>query len=392
MDREDTKRDEENYLKQCALEKTMSSHHTQVAEVSNGIRKFFNKAFSHVCIEGPQIDASEIQKSPLMVVSTHRSHVDYFFVGNNLFQMGFKNLRFAAGDNLTKLPYIGPRFRAFGAFTVSRDSAFERNYVRKLCTEVVTMLENRDAVLVFPEGGRSYSGSMLDIKGGILNAALLSQALNADRDVYLFPIAVSYDCPPDLPLFPLLLKGKKYRKKSNNFLKRILGSIYYFGADIMAFIPFFLTKRLPLSYGSIYMDYETPVSVRSMVDLEANRVEKARDEFAAHRVSLDKVSEQLHSKFLSLYRILPIHVICAILKEQGDKPVDAGDLKENVKKIKDTVCKAGRNCKTLDALTDALIVKEGLNRLRKLKAVKISGGKITVRKPHIIDYFSAAVK
>jgi len=369
----------------------MKEHHTQVAEVSDGIKKFFNKAFSIVHVDGPQIDAAEIQKSPLMVVSTHRSHVDYFFVGNNLFQMGFKNLRFAAGDNLTKLPWIGPRFRAFGAFTVSRDSAFERNYVRKLCTEVVNMLENRDAVLVFPEGGRSYSGAMLDIKGGVLNAALLSQAANLERDVYLLPVAVSYDRPPDLPFFPLLLKGKKYRKKSNNFLIRILGDLYYFGADIMAFIPFFLTKRLPCSYGSIYMDYGTPISIRSVVDLEANRVEKARDEFAAHRVSLDKVSEEIYNRFLSLYRILPVHVICAALKEQGGESVDTNSLKENAKKIKDTVCKAGRNCKTLNALTDALIVKDGLNTLRKLKAVQVRGGEITVRKHHVIDYFSSAI-
>jgi len=369
----------------------MSEHHTQVAEVSSGIKKFFNKAFSIVHIEGPQVDAKEIQKSPLMVVSTHRSHVDYFFVGNSLFQMGFKNLRFAAGDNLTKLPWIGPRFRAFGAFTVSRDSAFERNYVRKLCTEVVNMLENRDAVLVFPEGGRSYSGSMLDIKGGILNAALLSQAANLERDVYLLPVAVSYDRPPDLPFFPMLLKGKKYRKKSNNFFVRILGDIYYFGADIMAFIPFFLTKHLPRSYGSIYMDYGTPISVRSMVDLEANRVSKARDEFAAHKVSLDRVSEQIYKRFLSLYRILPIHIICAALKEHEGGSVNTTTLKDSAKKIKDTVCRVKHNCKTLDASTDTLIVKDGLNALRKLKAIRIKGGEITIRKSHIIDYFSSTI-
>jgi glycerol-3-phosphate O-acyltransferase len=305
--------------------------------------------------------------------------------------MGFKNLRFAAGDNLTKLPYIGPRFKAFGAFTVSWDSAFERNYVGKLCAEVVNVLENRDAVLVFPEGGRSYTGSMLDIKGGVLNAALLSQAANPQGDVYLFPVAVSYDYPPDLPYFPLLLKGKKYRKKSNNFFTRLLGSVYYFGADILAFVPFLLTKHLPRSYGSIYMDYEAPVSVKSLVDLEANRVSKARDEFSAHRVSLDKVSGQIYKKFLSLYRILPVHAVCAAIKTQNNNPVSVSALEESAGKIKDTASKAERNCKTLNALTNAQIVTDGLEKLRKLKAVKIAGGAVTVRKPHIIDYFSSAI-
>jgi len=369
----------------------MENHHTQVAEVSTGIKNFFNKVFSRVHIEGPELNAQEIQKSPVMIISTHRSHVDYFFVGNNLFQMGFKNLRFAAGDNLTKLPWIGPRFRAFGAFTVSRDKGFERNYVRKLCTDVIKMLEERDAVLVFPEGGRSYSGSMLEIKGGVLNAALLSQAADLTRDVYLLPVAVSYDCPPDVPFFPLLLKGKNYRKKSNNIFKRMLGNIYYFGADIIAFVKFFLAKRLWYSYGSIYMDYQAPISVKSMVDLEANRIEGARDEFSAHRASLDKVSEQIHSTFISLYRVLPIHIISAALKTSGGKAVWIAELENSGRKFKAGAQKAGQNCKTLHNLTDAQIAKEGLNQLRKLKAVRVRRGKVTVLKEHIVNYFSAAV-
>ncbi|MDR0307988.1 MAG: 1-acyl-sn-glycerol-3-phosphate acyltransferase [Chitinispirillales bacterium] len=369
----------------------MENHHNQVAEVSLGIKKFFDNVFSNVHIEGPELDAAEIQKSPVMVVSTHRSHVDYFFVGNNLFQMGFKNLRFAAGDNLTKLPWIGPRFRAFGAFTVSRDKGFERNYVRKLCADVVKMLENQNVVLVFPEGGRSYSGSMLEIKGGVLNAALLSQASDLNRDVYLLPVAVSYDCPPDVPFFPLLLKGKKYRKKSNRFFTRMLGDIYYFGADIIAFARFFLAKRLWYSYGSIYMDYDSPIPVKSIVDLETNRVQKARDEFSAHRASLDKVSEVIYNKFISLYRILPVHIVCAALKTSGEMAVWVAELENRAQKLKAAVRKAKQNTRTLDSLTEEQIVKEGLKQLRKLKAVHIKRGKVTAVKPHVIDYFAAAI-
>ncbi|MFP4013329.1 MAG: 1-acyl-sn-glycerol-3-phosphate acyltransferase [Chitinispirillaceae bacterium] len=368
----------------------MKNYHNEVANVSHGVKNFFDKTFSNVHIEGPPLKAEEIQKHPLMVVSTHRSHVDYFFLGNALYWMGFKNLRFAAGDNLTKLPWIGPRFRAFGAFTVSRDSGFERNYVRNLCNQVMKMLENRDAVLVFPEGGRSYTGETLDIKGGILNAALMTQASTPDNDVYLFPVAVSYECPPDVPFFPMLLKGKKLRKKNNSIFKRMLGNVYYFGADILAFVPLLLARRTGRKYGEIYMDYLAPVSVRSLVDLKKNRIRNARDEFSAHRASLEQISKKIHRTFVSLFRILPIHVISAALKEKGSGcPVS--ELDSIVADLKKTAVRQGRNVKSLENLTASQLVEKGLEQLRRIKAVNVKNGVARVCKDHIIEYFSSAL-
>jgi len=199
-------------------------YHRRIASVKAAVNDFFDRNFTETRIDGPRLDAEELQKSPVMFVSTHRSHVDYFLAGISFFKMGFRNLRFAAGDNLTKLPYIGPRFLAFGAFAVARDGGFERNYVRNLCAQVVKMLEDGDAVLVFPEGGRSYTGAMLDIKGGILNAALMTQAANPNKDVYLLPAAISYECPPDVPFFPTLLKGRRCARSQATFSSGFWGA------------------------------------------------------------------------------------------------------------------------------------------------------------------------
>jgi len=362
-------------------------YHRQIASVETAVNNFFERNFTETHIDGPELDPEEIQKSPVMFVSTHRSHVDYFLAGISFFKMGFRNIRFAAGDNLTKLPYIGPRFLAFGAFAVSRDGGFERNYVRNLCAQVVKMLEDGDAVLVFPEGGRSYTGAMLDIKGGVLNAALITQAANPGRDVYLLPAALSYEYPPDVPFFQTLLKGKKLRKKPNNIFKRLLGDVYYFGADIMAFAPLML-KFTSRKRGAAYMDYGAPVSVRSLVDLEANRVKNARDEFSAHRVSLDIVGEQIRKMLVSIYRVLPIHVISSVLKAHGGS-IAAADIDSAAEKVKAQAVESGRNCKTIGDMTAPEIVKAGLNQLRGLKAVLVRNGKITVLKDNITNYFAA---
>jgi len=136
----------------------VKSYHDEVAKVSDAIIAFFKKTFSEVHFEGPPFDPAEVQRSPVMFVGTHRSHADYFFIGSNFLKLGFRNIRFAAGDNLTKLPWIGPRFLTFGAFAVSRDSGFDRNYVRKLCAQVIKMMEEGDSILSSRRGGAATAG------------------------------------------------------------------------------------------------------------------------------------------------------------------------------------------------------------------------------------------
>ncbi len=368
----------------------MKSYHQEVFNVTDKLISFFGNVFSKVHIEGPSLDPEKIQKQPLMAISTHRSHVDYFLFGHELFKMGFKNLRFAAGDNLTKLPYIGPRFQSFGAFTVARDTGFERNYVRNLCSSVVNMMEDRDLIIVFPEGGRSYSGATLEIKSGILGAAIILQAKHPDEDVYYLPAAVSYEYLPDLPYFKILLKGKKLRKKSNFFLKRLIGNIFYFGGDILAFVPFVLARRLNRNYGNVYIDYMEPVSIRSIIDIEANRHEGTRDEFSAHRTSMQQFSQIIYSQLKSLYRLLPMHIVAAVLQRKNPLPI--AELHDSVSKLIDYLQTKPYNLKQINKLDKPQVVEQGINQLLRFRSIKYSYGLISIKKPEIISYINASIE
>ncbi len=365
----------------------MSSFHQAICAVSDQLDSFFEKYYSSINLCGPQLDVSEYQKYPLMFACTHRSHIDYILVGYELHKKGFKEMRFAAGDNLTRLPYVGSRFTSFGAFAVSRDNGFERNYVRKLCDSVISMLDRGEPIIVFPEGGRSYSGAMLELKNGILGAAVLAQAKDLSRDVHIVPIAVSYEFIPDLPYFDLLLKGKQLKKKSNPYFKRIIGSAYYFGADLLAYLPLFLNKGGKKKFGNAYIDYKAPVSVRSIVDIEKNRIENARDEFSAHRVSMQQVSLYLQKEFLCLYRILPVHLVAFLLKNGNDT---VQKMEAEINLLIEKLESYHRNTEQLKNHEATDIVKQGLHSLLKQKAICI-GEEITVRKPFIVDYYSATI-
>ncbi|HON09307.1 MAG TPA: 1-acyl-sn-glycerol-3-phosphate acyltransferase [Chitinispirillaceae bacterium] len=368
----------------------MSSYDRAIQDVSGSVQRFFDTAFTGIEVSGPDLNSSEIQKCPLMLVSTHRSHVDYFLVGHVFFGKGFRGLRFAAGDNLTNLPYLGPRFKKWGAFPVSRDTGFERNYVRNLCKSVKSMLEGGQAVILFPEGGRSYSGATLDVKYGILGASVLLQAEKPQNDVYLLPMAISYEYPPDLPYFRMLLKGKQLRKRSNPLYKRILGNLMYFGADILAYAPVVSSRYTGKKYGKIFLDYEEPVTVREIVDVVAGRLENARDEFSSHRASMQKVSEYIQNKFLNLYRILPVHLVSFVLKEgKGSAPEQ---ISEQIPVLLEGLSAANRNLKQVRGEDPRKIVETGMQQLLRLKAISLKKDSVIVNKPEIVDYYAASIR
>lgn len=363
--------------------------HANVRKVSDKVGEFLHSRFSSIHINGPKLDAASIQQDPHMILSTHRSHIDYFLLGYLMIEMGFKNMRFAAGDNLTKLPYVGPRFRGWGAFSVSRDVGFERNYVRNLCEEVVKMMNNHEAIIVFPEGGRSYSGATLDIKNGIIGASILTQAKDLSRPVRYVPFAVSYACPPDLPYFPLLLSGKKLRKKNNSFVKRFLGNILYFGADILAFGPMLATRKKG-QYQDVYVDYGDPVVVSSVVDIEKNKSASARDEFSMHRQSMNEFGIVVNNNFKSLYRLLPVHIVGNALKR--GTPLALKAIEKQIPTIIEKAQEMSRNVALVSKISNAELLQAGTEQLVKAKAISIDDGIVHVKKQNMIEYYAASLE
>jgi 1-acyl-sn-glycerol-3-phosphate acyltransferase len=295
----------------------MKPYKLAVDTVLPSLTRFFNRGFDvHIDLSDVDIQSLPNANTMVMVVSTHRSQTDYFLFGWALYKQGVKHVRIAAGDNLTNFPVLGRRFRSFGAFAIHRDVGFKRNYVRDLCKAVVGMMEDNEPILLFPEGGRSYGGNMLEIKGGVLLSAIIAQARNPGKKVYLLPAAVSYERLPELPYFGMLKKGKEMRKKANGFLQRALGGVYYFGADIIAFAKLLLQVRFGIKQGDVFIDFGKPVGVNDIVDIKTNFKATARDEFSGHQASMRIICDRLYGTLQSLYRLLPEHIVAAALSEK----------------------------------------------------------------------------
>jgi len=358
--------------------------------VADNVRGFLHKTFDHIYCDGPPIDAREASKMSVMPVCTHRSQADYFIFGISLFDLGFNNIRYAAGDNLTELPFLGTKFRKMGAFPVERAKVMNRTYVRRLCEQAAGMLLGGDNIVVFPEGGRSYGGHMMELKNGMIGACLVAQWRNPDKAYYFFPAAISYEKLPELLYFDMLQKGRKLRGDSNgNVLKRLRGNMYYFGADIIAFSKFMIANKFNVTYGDVYLDYDAPVAVNDLVDLRSAYKPGARDDFSALHGAMQTVGDLMRRRFLALYRLLPMHVVSYIIDKK--RPQTRSAIVQQVEGLVESLRTQQRNTKSLDHCSAEYIVDKGLEQLGAYRAVSARNNRIRIRKQSVITYYAAAI-
>jgi 1-acyl-sn-glycerol-3-phosphate acyltransferase len=365
----------------------MKKHHAAIQRVSAGVKRFYEKSFTRVVLHGPTVERERLQDVPLLIACTHRSQADYFLLGQIMFDMGAYNMRFAAGENLTSLPWIGRRFREFGAFTVRRAKNLGKEYVRNLTEDVVAMLRDGDSIIVFPEGGRSYGGEMMEVRGGIVGAGVLAQVRDPGRDVCFLPMAISYEELPEVRYFDVLQYGRSLRRPGHALLTRTLGSLLYFGADAVAFTKFLFAHRLGIRYGAVYVDYGPPIPVRELVDLKRDLIPDARDDFAACRVAFQSLQLRLRDLFTTLYRVLPSHILAGVVRDEGacGHAHAAKACSALVKKL----AAQGRNVLSVSGLSGQELVAQGKRQLEYARALRVSGDRISVARTWAVQYYAA---
>jgi 1-acyl-sn-glycerol-3-phosphate acyltransferase len=100
---------------------------------------------------------------PLLIVANHTTYFDPFWISVRI----YRAVRFMAWDRIFEIPLAGPIFRWLGAFPVSLDKP--ESSALKNCLRV---LRKGEALVIFPEGGRSPDGQLLPFKEGAAHLAL----------------------------------------------------------------------------------------------------------------------------------------------------------------------------------------------------------------------------
>ena len=106
-------------------------------------------------------------EGPLIIVANHVTYFDPFWIAVRI----YRKVRFMAWDKIFSIPIAGSIFRWFGAFPVSLDNPEVTAFRTAL-----RIVRQGEALMIFPEGGRSPDGRLLPFKEGAARIALRSGA------------------------------------------------------------------------------------------------------------------------------------------------------------------------------------------------------------------------
>jgi glycerol-3-phosphate O-acyltransferase len=142
--------------------------------------------------EGLERVRAAAKRGTLVLLPSHKSHVDYIILSRVLHDARMQLPLIAAGDNLSFFP-LGPILRRAGAFFIRRSFRGDRLYSVVVDAYMRRLLKDGWTLEFFIEGGRSRTGKLLAPKLGLLSIVVDAALGTPDRDIFFVPVSIGYD-------------------------------------------------------------------------------------------------------------------------------------------------------------------------------------------------------
>lgn len=181
----------------------------------------FNKLFSgiHFDVEDFKKVREASSHAPIILVPSHKSHMDYLIISSMFFSMKLIPPHILAGSNLTFFP-MGKIFRKSGAFFMRRTFKGLNLYAAVFKQYVKTLISENYTIEFFIEGTRSRTGKVIKPKMGMLKYLIEAIDEGYNKDLVFVPLTVNYDRILEESSYLKELKGKEKSKESTTqFIK-----------------------------------------------------------------------------------------------------------------------------------------------------------------------------
>ena len=158
------------------------------------VDRVFERLYRAIDVDTEGIDRlrEAARDGSVVLLPSHKSHVDYVVLSYVLRKHGIQTPVIAAGDNLAFFP-LGPLLRRAGAFFIRRNFRGDRLYTAVVDAYIRRLLREGWLIEFFLEGGRSRTGKLLPPMLGLLNM-LVAAALRLDnRRVHFVPVSIGYE-------------------------------------------------------------------------------------------------------------------------------------------------------------------------------------------------------
>lgn len=255
---------------------------------NTAVQWLFAKVFDGVYfkLEDLNLVREASQKAPLILVPSHKSHIDYLLISSIFYENKIIPPHIVAGQNLAFFP-MGPIFRHSGAFFMRRSFRGLKLYPTVFKQYIKTLISEGYPIEFFIEGTRTRTGKLSSPKMGILSYMIDAVEEGYNKDMIFVPITITYDRILEESSYHMELKGKEKEAettsafvKSRKLLRRKYGKVYISinqpfsykeyrdslkeGEDLADTLGYYITRRI----NEIVM--ATPFSITSAAMLQSS--------------------------------------------------------------------------------------------------------------------------
>jgi len=215
---------------------------------------FFRKIYRHlyraVLLDefGMRLVQQAAKHSPLVLIPTHRSYIDFLLLSYVFFDHNLPVPRIAAGDDFLNMFLVGWIFRNSGAFFMRRSLGDDALYRELFAEYIASLLEHGHPFEFFLEGTRSRSNKSLPPKLGVLSIVIDAVLSGRVENVNICPITINYQRIVEEESHARELAGESKTKPTTAALIRTT-----------------LTKLINLDLGRISVQFAEPINLRQYI-------------------------------------------------------------------------------------------------------------------------------
>ncbi|XP_022110647.1 dihydroxyacetone phosphate acyltransferase-like [Acanthaster planci] len=158
--------------------------------------KAFKRLYGHIYVNKSGLEKlrKSYRDSPVVLLPTHRSYVDFLLISYMMFEYNLPLPYIAAGADFNNMKFVNTILRFAGAFYIRRSFGSDKLYWAIFTEYVQILVINGEAPLeFFIEGTRSRTGKFLPPKRGLLQVVVEPFMKGRVPDISLIPISISYD-------------------------------------------------------------------------------------------------------------------------------------------------------------------------------------------------------
>jgi glycerol-3-phosphate O-acyltransferase len=232
---------------------------TFLAGLAVAVGWIFRRMFVSIEVDGLEKVAEYAKRHPIVLVPSHRSYFDFLIISWLFYKNYMVPPHIAARDNMAFGPF-GFIFRRAGAFFLRR-SFDDPLYKEVFRSYVAYLVREGFPQEFFIEGGRSRTGKTLAPRLGMLAWDVEAFLASSRRELFLVPIAITYERLVEESAMVDELQGGEKTKES------VIGLVR-------------ARKYLQRRFGSVHVEFGEPISLAAALGDRREALSRIGDEVA----------------------------------------------------------------------------------------------------------------